>query len=140
MRFMEGVLLDVLDSLGVQNKGFRMSSGRGQAPLVSKVPFVEVMGKLRADPKYGTKLSSHPWGAYLLFTNRNCPELRALVDLSVDLRSRNGDLVSAHCSVVFARVFRSSGEVVNCLSYEELMTVARETKYEDREEAVVDAS
>jgi hypothetical protein len=140
VRFLRDKLLDVLEDLGIPHKGFILSAGVGQAPLTQRVPFLEVMDRLRADPRYGPKLSPHPWGAYLSFKNLNCPDQRALANVCLDFRARSGDLVSVKASLVFARVIRSSGEVITCLSLQALDTVSKTSLYEDQEEAVIDAA
>lgn len=140
MRFIKRKLSQVLEDLGVPFREVLLTPNGVKAVLEQKTPFSEVMEKLRANPKYGPRMSIHPWGVYLSFKNLNCPDQRALADICLDFRSKGGGLASVKGVLVFARVFTGSGEVINCLSLQDLNAAAKTSLYVDQEEAVIDAA
>ena len=134
MKFLEVALKRVLEDLGIPYAGLKCSEGSCRATLDRSVPFSEVMEKVRENPKYGFNTRPHPWGVFLVLKKINCPEEQALVDISVDLRSSEGALVSVSATVMLAVVFGLSGENIVCSSLEALRQAAGEMKLRDTEE------
>lgn len=137
MKFVEEMVDQLLLDLDLPNEGLMVVDEAVKARLTSRESFLDVMQRLQDNPKYGPKIHPHPWGVYLVFQNVNCQREQALVDVSIDLRSRSGYLASIRGVVFFAQVFSKMGGKTICLSYPEMDEAVRRIAYEDTEEAVV---